>query len=88
MRVNNAQTAMRGGIADEELSYKSLLIWLHPCSVEKTASRLKEGKVSSFCSNWCKDKAIPCKQLHLARVWFELPEQTYIRKHQLRGGCA
>ena len=82
---------MRGGIADEELTCKSLLIWLHSRSAEKTASHLKEGKVSSFVSNWCKDKATLCKQLRLLGVWFEFPEQTCIGKQQhpdLRGGCA
>lgn len=81
----------RGGITDKELTYKSLLICLHSCSAEKTTSCLKESEVSSFGSNWCKDKATLCRQLHLVGVWFELPEQTCIGKQQhpdLHGGGA
>lgn len=59
----------RGGIADEELTYKSL-IWLHPGSVEETASCSRESKMSPFGLIGCQDKPNLCKTLHVAGVWF------------------
>lgn len=61
----------RGGIADEELTCKSLLIWLHPCSVEKTASCLKEGKVIPFGSNWRKDRAKGRRHQEMEKYFLE-----------------
>lgn len=82
LRVGNTQLQMRGGTAEEKLTLYTF-IWLYPCSEEKKASQLKEGKVSPLGSSWCQDKT-SSKKRPLVGVWFEFAESHSEPSHS---GC-